>query len=157
MDFCLEQTVTTPAPVKVPKALSGSVKRPAPVRLTRGNVGASPPPQNDPPRLDCLARTERFELLIQRRAGGHGNGLTANTGRLALNFRRRKEWTSAAKRASLSPCRDKGRLALSGGSCPAGDSATAARLDVVRTRYDSEQAGIGCRLLIGAGAPGRLG
>jgi hypothetical protein len=35
-------------------------------------------------------------------------------GRLALNFHRRKEWTSAAKRASLSPCRDKGRLAPSG-------------------------------------------
>jgi hypothetical protein len=48
-------------------------------------------------------------------------------GRLALNFHRRKEWTSAAKRASLSPCRDEGRLALSGGSCPAGDSANAGR------------------------------
>src|ERR1700730_13000045 len=35
-------------------------------------------------------------------------------GRLALNFHRRKEWTSAAIGASLSPCRDKGRLAPSG-------------------------------------------
>src|SRR4030081_218683 len=33
---------------------------------------------------------------------------------MALNFHRRKEWTSAAKRVSLSPCRDKGRLAPSG-------------------------------------------
>jgi len=31
-------------------------------------------------------------------------------GRLALNFYRRKEWTFAAIGASLSPCRDKGRL-----------------------------------------------
>jgi hypothetical protein len=35
-------------------------------------------------------------------------------GRLALNFHRRKEWTSAANGASLTPCRDKGRLAPSG-------------------------------------------
>jgi hypothetical protein len=33
---------------------------------------------------------------------------------LALNFPRRNEWTSATKGASLSPCRDKGRLAPSG-------------------------------------------
>src|SRR6202011_5788491 len=33
---------------------------------------------------------------------------------MALNFNRRKEWTSAAKRVSLSPCRGKGRLARSG-------------------------------------------
>jgi hypothetical protein len=45
-------------------------------------------------------------------------------GRLALNFHRRKEWTFAAIGASLSPCRDKGRLAHPG-SCPAGDGATA--------------------------------
>src|SRR3984893_16484350 len=35
-------------------------------------------------------------------------------GRLALNFHRRKEWTSAANGVSLSPCREKGRLARSG-------------------------------------------
>jgi hypothetical protein len=40
--------------------------------------------------------------------------LTQTLGRLALNFHRRKEWTSAAIGASLSPCRDKGRLAPSG-------------------------------------------
>src|ERR1019366_6419977 len=39
---------------------------------------------------------------------------TANTGLLGLNFPRRKEWTSAAKGVSLSPCRDQGRLAPSG-------------------------------------------
>jgi hypothetical protein len=37
--------------------------------------------------------------------------LTQTLGRLALNFHRRKEWTSAAIGASLSPCRDKVRLA----------------------------------------------
>src|ERR1700730_15551246 len=45
-------------------------------------------------------------------------------GRLALNFHRRKEWTSGAIGASLSPCRDMGRW-LDPGSCPAGDGATA--------------------------------
>src|SRR3984893_9293560 len=45
-------------------------------------------------------------------------------GRLALNFHRTKEWTFAAIGASLSPCRDKGRLTHPG-SCPAGDGATA--------------------------------
>src|ERR1700731_392268 len=37
-------------------------------------------------------------------------------GRLALNFHRTKEWTFAAIGASLSPCRDKGRLTHPG-SC----------------------------------------
>jgi hypothetical protein len=50
MNFCLEQTVTTTTPVRAPEALSGSVQRPALARLTRGNVGASPPPQNDTPK-----------------------------------------------------------------------------------------------------------
>src|SRR6202023_279073 len=63
-------------------------------------------PEMTPPRLDCLARTERFELLNPERRGKRWG--------LALNFHRRKEWTSAAIGASLSPCRDKGRLAPSG-------------------------------------------
>src|SRR6202023_2573171 len=50
--------------------------------------------------------------------------LTQTLGRMALNFHRRKEWTSAAIGASLSPCRDMGRW-LDPGSCPAGDGATA--------------------------------
>ena len=33
---------------------------------------------------------------------------------MALNFDRRKEWTSFANGASLSPCREKGRMAPSG-------------------------------------------
>src|SRR3981081_1410361 len=54
----------------------------------------------------------------------HADGRQSAPGRLALNFHRRKEWTSAAIGASLSPCRDMGRW-LDPGSCPAGDGATA--------------------------------
>src|ERR1700719_4192310 len=57
-----------------------------------------------PPRLDCLAGNGKIRTFESRDAW-------QTLGRLALNFHRRKEWTSAAKRASLSPCRDKGRLA----------------------------------------------
>src|ERR1700730_9949322 len=63
-------------------------------------------------------------------------------GRLALNFHRRKEWTSGAIGASLSPCRDMGRW-LDPGSCPAGDGATAGlrwwrRLVPVATEKDPQ-------------------
>src|ERR1700730_16862430 len=52
----------------------------------------------------CQERTQIFE----------SRDTYQTLGCLALNFHRRKEWTSAAKGASLSPCRDKGRLAPSG-------------------------------------------
>jgi hypothetical protein len=45
------------------RKLENSKQRLAPARLTHGNIGDSPSPGNDTPRLDCLARTERFELL----------------------------------------------------------------------------------------------
>src|ERR1700730_10456215 len=48
-------------------------------------------------REDCLARTERFELLNSETRG-------KRWGNLALNFHHRKEWTSAAEGASLSSC-----------------------------------------------------
>src|ERR1700730_9744836 len=88
------------------RKLENSKQRPAPASLTHGNVGDSPHPEMTPPRLDCLARPERFELLNPETRGKRWG--------LALNFHRRKEWTSAAIGASLSPCRDKGRLAPSG-------------------------------------------
>ena len=53
-------------------------------------------------------------LEVRERALIESWVLTANTGLLGLNFPRRKEWTSAAKGVSLSPCRDQGRLAPSG-------------------------------------------
>src|SRR5580704_10061516 len=45
------------------RKLENSKQRLAPARLTHGNVGDSPHLELTPPRLDCLARTERFELL----------------------------------------------------------------------------------------------
>src|SRR5580704_9166101 len=45
------------------RKLENSKQRLAPARLTHGNVGDSPDPEITPPRLDCLARPERFELL----------------------------------------------------------------------------------------------
>src|ERR1700730_9768586 len=48
------------------------------------------------------------------RVGFESRDAWQTLGRLAFNFHRRKEWTSAAIGASLSPCRDKGRLAPSG-------------------------------------------
>jgi hypothetical protein len=39
------------------------------------------------------------------------------SGRLAFNFPRRKEWTSAPIGASLSPCRDQGQLAGEAETC----------------------------------------
>src|SRR5580700_590192 len=45
------------------RKLENSKQRLAPARLTHGNVGDSPDPEMTPPRLDCLARPERFELL----------------------------------------------------------------------------------------------
>src|SRR2546421_9418477 len=60
----------------------------------------------------CPERIRTLESRDTRLAPGRV--LTANAGRLALTFHRRKEWTSAAIGASLSPCGDKGRLAPSG-------------------------------------------
>src|SRR5580692_2396272 len=58
-----------------------------------------------------------FSIFFQSRlrgSGRPGENSDQTLGRLALNFHRRKEWTSAAIGASLSPCRDKGRCAPSG-------------------------------------------
>jgi hypothetical protein len=82
------------------RKLENSKQRPAPASLTNGISAIRPLPEMTPPRLDCLARTERFELLNPETRG-------KRWGRLALNFHRRKEWTSAAIGASLSPCRDR--------------------------------------------------
>ena len=59
-------------------------------------------------------RTDGFSIeIVEIKKLGPVRNLNYG-GRLALNFLREKEWTSAAKGASLSPCRDKGRLAPSG-------------------------------------------
>src|ERR1700730_14056629 len=61
------------------------------------------PPNREilPPRPDCLAAQRGFELLNPETRAAFGKGLTANARRLALNFQRRKEWTSGAIGASL--------------------------------------------------------
>jgi hypothetical protein len=82
-------------------------QRPAPASVTRGNVAGSHTPGNITPETRLHGCPERIRTFESRDAW-------RTLGRLALNFRRRKEWTSAAIGASLSPCRDKGRLAPSG-------------------------------------------
>ena len=87
-------------------------QRPGPASLTRGNVGNSSPPRNNTSETGLPGCPERIRTLESRDAGSPGKGLTAIAGRLALTSHRRKEWTSTGNGASLSPCRDQGRLAL---------------------------------------------
>src|ERR1700730_4869355 len=75
--------------------------------VTRGNVAGSHTPGNNAPETRLAGCPERIRTFESRDA-------CQTLERLALNFHRRKEWTSAAKRVSLSPCRGKGRLARSG-------------------------------------------
>src|ERR1700704_2059746 len=99
------------------RKLENSKQRPAPASLTNGNVGDSPSPGNDPPRLDCLARTERFELLNPETRGKRGGNwrLIFIAERSGLLRRRERHCRRAEIRASW----------LHPGSCPAGDGATA--------------------------------
>src|SRR5450631_2621455 len=71
----------------------------------------------------CALPREDSNSRLQRRAPGPRQRFDANAGRLALNFHRRKEWTSSANGASLSPCRDRACWPHPG-SCPAGNAAT---------------------------------
>jgi hypothetical protein len=87
------------------------------IGLTPGDIGGSLQPGKINPETELRGCPERIRTLESRDAW-------QTLGRLALNFHRRKEWTSSANGVSLSPCRDKGRLAHPG-SCPAGDGATA--------------------------------
>jgi hypothetical protein len=85
------------------------------IGLTRGDISGSLQPGKISPETRLLGCPERIRTLESRDArGGLGKGLTANPGAIGANFHRRKEWTSTANGASLSPCRDKGRLAPSG-------------------------------------------
>jgi hypothetical protein len=63
-----------------------------------------------PDKLKQRELTPRQRKPLSQESSSNGTLLTQTLGRLALNFRRTKEWTSAAIGASLSPCRDKGRL-----------------------------------------------
>jgi hypothetical protein len=96
---------------------SGFGQRPAPAWLTHRNVGNSYHPELHPPRVDCLAGTEGFELLNPETRGkrwgvwrlifiAERSGLLR---RLECHCRRaeiRADWPHP-------------------GSCPAGDGATA--------------------------------
>src|ERR1700719_4596792 len=93
-----------PARAEIPK-ITG--QRLGSASVTRGNVAGSHTPGNNAPETRLAGCPERIRTF-------ESGDACQTLGRLALNFHRRKEWTSAAKRVSLSPCRGKGRLARSG-------------------------------------------
>src|SRR6202011_2101911 len=98
------------------RKLENSKQRPAPASLSNGNVGDSSP-EMTPPRLDCLARTERFERLNPE-TGGKRRGdwrLIFIAERSGLLRRRERHCRRAEIRAGWPHP----------GSCPAGDGATA--------------------------------
>src|ERR1700724_3629340 len=99
------------------RKLEISKQRPAPASLTNGNVGDSLHPEMTPPRLDCLARTERFELLNPERRGKRWGDwrLIFIAERSGLPRRLERHCRRAEIRAGWPHP----------GSCPAGDGATA--------------------------------
>ncbi len=105
---------TYPARAEIPK-ITG--QRLGSASVTRGNVAGSRTPGNITPETQLPGCPERIRTFKSRDA-------RQTLGRLALNFHRRKEWTSAAIGASL--CRAEIRADWPHpGSYPAGDGATA--------------------------------
>src|SRR6202023_3116875 len=105
---------TRPARAEMPEIADQRLGHPS---LTCGNVGDSPPPGNNPPETGLRGCPEKIRTFESRDAW-------QTVGRLALNFHRRKEWTSAAIGASL--CRAEIRADWPHpGSCPAGYGASA--------------------------------
>src|SRR3984893_2462145 len=99
------------------RKLENSKQSLAPARLTHGNVGDSPDPEMTPPRLDCLARPERFELLNPETRGKRWGDwrLIFIAERSGLLRRLECHCRHAEIRAGWPHP----------GSCPAGDGATA--------------------------------
>src|ERR1700730_7131499 len=86
--------LTRPQNTEMPEIAGQRLRR---IGLTRGNIGDSPPPRNNNPETGLAGCPERIRTPESRDTRpATGRGLTANGwGRLALNFDRRKEWTSA--------------------------------------------------------------
>jgi hypothetical protein len=101
------------------RKLENSKQSPALASLTNGNVGDSPPGMT-PPRLDFLARTERFELLNPETRGKRWGDwrLTFIAERSGLPLRMERRCRRAEIRADWPHP----------GSCPAGDGASAGAL-----------------------------
>jgi hypothetical protein len=85
------------------RTLENSKQRPAPASLTNGNVGDSPSAGNDTPRrrctrfLKCWVTSLSGVMSSTRRSTPsvfESRDAWQTLGRLALNFHRRKEWTS---------------------------------------------------------------